>query len=425
MIAFSLGAWRTRHQKPLVLCVLIVAAYAGAVSRDGSLLWVMAALLLATLLTGVAWPHWLVKRLSVTRSGPERANEGDEVLFQIEIYNRGRLPRFMVEVVDRLPFVGAMVGTATTGDKVLTVVSYVGGHSRRSFKVSVLCEKRGLYQLGPMGLASSFPLGLAEARQRKGSAIQTLTIYPEIFPIVSLPLQGTPSQIHRGGFLLPEAVGAAEFCGLREYRRGDNPRHIHWPTSARTNELMVKEFEPMASACLCLALDLASDANVGWGRHATLEYAIKIAASVAQHASTNGMPFRLAGQGRRSLTTTAGSGAQHYRNTLEELAIADSDGSAPYAQVLEEVAMNCKPGETVVVFLSEPDDRIEKTLQACVLLRSRGAHLWAVLFDRASFMDESRMDVSREPAELAALLELGAMYLQIRKGDDLFQLFNP
>ena len=421
----NLLADRPRQFRLLVLGTLILAAYSGAVSRDGSLLWVIAALLLSTLITGITWPYWLVSQLSVTRTGPERANEGETILFHVEVRNRGLLPRFMVELVDRLPFVGAATGTSTTGDRMLGVVTYVGGNERIRFDVALSCEKRGLYHLGPVSLASTFPLGLSEAKQRSNNGLQALIIYPEVFPIVALPLHGAPSQIHRGGFLLPEAAGAVEFCGLREYRRGDNPRHIHWPTSARQNELMVREFEPMAAASLCLALDLAADTNIGQGRHSTLEYALKIAASIAQHTCTAGMPVRMIGQGARSLNITTGSGENHYRLLLEELAIADADGDTPYSRLLEGLAMDCEPGETVVVFISETDMRLETTLQALALLRSCGAHILAISFDSASFDIAHRSRSAPAYAPPDTLLDLGATCISVGKGDDLFALFNP
>ncbi len=413
-----------RNQKVLVLTGLIVVAYVGAVSRGESLLWVIAALLVATLITGVSWPRWLVRQLSVTRSGPERAYEGETIAFRIEVRNHGLLPRFMIELVDRLPFVGAATGDATPDDRVLGVVGYIGGDKYRTFEVRLPCEKRGFYRLGPVSLASGFPLGLAEARQQKNSSLQTLTIYPEVFPITSLPLHGAPSQIHRGGFLLPEAAGAAEFCGLREYRLGDSPRHIHWPTSARLNELIVKELEPTASACLCLALDLSADANIGKGRHATLEYAVKIAASMAHHACVRGMPVRLVGQGARPLSAITGSGENHYRDMLEVLAAVDADGVTPYAQVLENAAMICERGETVVVFLSEPEWRSERTLESLALVRSRGLHILAISMDRTSFLEEGKQPSSGEHTPPAALFNLGVTCMQIRRGDDLFQVFN-
>ena len=416
---------RPRQLRLLVLGVLILAAYIGAISRGESALWFIAALLVATLITGIAWPHWLVSRLAVTRTGPARANEGDRIVFHVEVYNRGLLPRFLIELVDRLPFVGAATGSATAGDRVLGVVSYVGSNSHVGFDVPLLCEKRGLYTLGPVSLASSFPLGLSEARQRGNKGLQTLIVYPEVFPITTLPLHGTPSQINRGGFLLPETTGATEFCGLREYRRGDNPRHVHWPTTARLNELMVREFEPLAAASLCLALDLAVESNIGTGRHSTLEYSLKIAASIARYACSAGMPVRVIGGGARPLNIPADSGEHHYRVLLEQLAIADADGDTRYARLLEDPVLACEPGETVVVFLCEPDPHLQSTLQALALLRSCGVQILAITFDARSFGAARPADPGHSYAPADTLLELGAACMAVRKGDDLVALFNP
>ncbi|MBM4180884.1 MAG: DUF58 domain-containing protein [Betaproteobacteria bacterium] len=423
----TLPAWQPRHVKPLVLCLLILVAYVAAINRAQALPWAIAALLSATLITGISWPHWLVKRLSVTRSGPERAEEGDTIAFQVEVTNHGWLPRFMVELVDRLPFVGTAEGRVDSGEKTLGVVTYVPGGGARRFEVPVLCEKRGFYRLGPVGLASSFPLGLAEARQQRNDGVQTLSIYPDVFPIMALPLKGAPSQIHRGGFLLPEGSGAADFSGLREYRRGDNPRHVHWPTTARLNELMVKEFEPLASACLYLVLDQSAAANLGQGRESTFEYSVRITASAAKHAAGNGIPTRLMGQGARGLYLPPGSGEHHYQGLLDELAVVAADGDTPYARVLEQVAVDCQQGETVVVFLSEPEAQRADTLLALALLRAKGANLLAVVFNRATFQD-ARSGTPRTvkgEAGPAGLLDLGANCLNVRRGDDLVRLFNP
>ncbi|GAB4125360.1 MAG: hypothetical protein Fur0040_07600 [Sideroxydans sp.] len=416
--------WVQRHQKALVLAALTLVAYVAAINRDQALTWAIAALMLATLASGFVWPHWLVKRLSVTRTGPERAEEGETIHFHVTVRNDGLLPRFMIEAVDHLPFVGAAQGGAGAGEQILGVVAYIGGNAARSFDVPLLCEKRGFYQLGPVGLASSFPLGLAEARQSRNGGLQTLTIYPNIFSIVALPLSGAPSEIHRGGFLLPEGAGAAEFSGLREYRRGDNPRHVHWPTTARLNELMVKEFEPLASASLYVVLDLAADANVGRGRHSSFEYAVRIAASIARYACNNGMPVRLSGEGARSLALGIGTGEAHFRAILDALAVVEADGAIPYARALQNAAMNCRHGQTVVVFLSEPEARAAATAQAVALLRARGAHVLAILFERDSFLGKAAESGAR-PSPWGGLLDLGATCITIRNGDDLMRVFNP
>lgn len=409
---------------PLVLAGLTLVVYFAALNRSQPLVWAVAAVLSASLVIGYVWPYWLVSSLTVRRTGPDKAAEGKVISLGVTVENRGWLPRFMVEVVDRLPFVGAGEGRAP-GGVALGLVGYIPGLGRRCFQVSLVCEKRGLYQLGPVGLSTGFPLGLAEARRGGQNGLSTLVVYPEIFPIAAWPLQGAPSLIHRGGHFLPSGTGTAEFRGLREYRRGDNPRHVHWPTSARLNQLMVKEYEPLASPCLYLVLDLATDANVGQGKHATLEYAVKIASSLARLACDNGMPVRLAGQGRQTLDIDAGQGEAHFGEMLERLAVIDADGETPYRMVLDKVAGDCLAGETVVVFLAEPPERTLDTLQSLALLRARGAHLLAVCFERTSFLAvDGGASISESPL-FASLLDLGAQVVPVRCGDDLMRLFNP
>lgn len=422
-VASLFAVWRN-HGNLLILCGLTLIAYIAAISRVQPLLWAIAALMSATLLTGVLLPGWLVRRLSVVRKGPSRATEGETINFAVVVENHGLLPRFMVELVDRLPFIDTGPRADKYGEKKLGLLAYVPGASSRRFEVSLVCEQRGFYRLGPAGLASSFPLGLTEARQLREGSEQTLTIYPDVFPIVDLPLHGSPSHIHRGNYLLPENTGSAEFSGLREYRRGDNPRHVHWPTTARLNELMIKEFEPLASACLYIVLDQAADANVGRGRQASFEYAVRIAASMAKFACANNIPTRLIGQGRTECYQPAGSGQPHYLQLLDELAVVAADGVIPYSTVLNKIALDCQRGETVVLFVSEPKARLAQTLRAASALRSSGVNVLAMVFARKSFAESNRaFDDSTAPA-MASLLELGATCLEIKSGADLLRLFN-
>lgn len=415
---------RRRIAMPLVLAAITLVVYFSALNRNQPLIWAVAAVLSASLVIGFAWPHWLVSRLTVRRSGPDKAAEGKVISLGVTVENQGWLPRFMVEVVDRLPFVGAGKGRVPKNVS-LGLIGYIPGLGRRGFQVSVVCEKRGLYQLGPVGLSTGFPLGLAEARRGGHAGSSTLVVYPELFPIAAWPLQGAPSLIHRGGHFLPSGAGSSEFKSLREYRRGDNPRHVHWPTSARLNQLMVKEYEPLASPCLYLVLDLAADANVGLGKHATLEYAVKIASSLARLACDNNMPLRLIGQGKQVININAGQGEAHFSEILEQLATVDSDGATPYHCILDKAASDCLVGETVVAFLAEPPERDMDTLQSLALLRARGAQLLAIYFERQSFITVDREAAAAESLLSISLLELGAQVVPVRYGDDLMRLFNP
>lgn len=427
MAAEARPDWLRTHRKIAILAALTAVAYLAAINRAQPFVWLVPALLVATLATGFLWPRWLVRGLTVTRSGPVRATEGEAIEFAVSVENHGWQPRFMVELVDRLPFVGSADPEGRGGDQVLGLLAFLPGRRRQQFAVRVACEKRGFYQLGPVGLASGFPLGLTEARTTAADSIRTLTIYPEVFAILDLPLRGAPSQVHRGGYLLPEGTGAAEFAGLREYRRGDNPRHVHWPTTARVNELMVREFEPLASACLTLAIDQSAAANVGSGRDATFEVAVRIAASIARFACGQNIRTRLAGDGSRSLRGLPGSGDRHFQSILDELAVIAADGATPYARLLDDLGPQCVRGETVVVFLSGTAGDWDETLRALSTLRARQLHLLAIVFETPGFAPPGN-PLAATPADAAtmaaALLDLGAHCVTVRHRDDLVRLFN-
>lgn len=77
-----------------MLSGLTVVAYVGAIGRGPGLLWFIASLLLAALIVGFASPRWLVSRLSVTRHGPDRAEEGETITFHVVVDTPACLPRY-------------------------------------------------------------------------------------------------------------------------------------------------------------------------------------------------------------------------------------------------------------------------------------------------------------------------------------------
>ncbi|NDV12563.1 DUF58 domain-containing protein [Crenobacter caeni] len=405
-----------RRAAPWLLSALVAVAYLSALGRGHSLPWVLAALLFSALLCGLWLPHWQVARLMVRREAPGRAEEGETVELCVVLENPAWLPRFMVEVFDRLPADGS--GAQST-ERRIALLPYLPPRARRTLRVPLLCEKRGHYRLGPVTLATAFPLGLASARRSQGGEAW-LTVYPELFALAALPLSGAPSRMHRADWPLPGHKGAAECMAVREYRAGDNPRHVHWRASARLGELVVREFEPTADALLCLVPDLARDANVGVGRQATLEVTLRICASIARAASAWRTPVRLQGAGAAPVRMVSGSGELQFRQMLDCCARLDADGDVPYAEVLREVGAQAAAGETLVLFLSEPAARAEATLMAIADLRARRLPVLAVLFDRSSF-DMPGPDAAALGARLGAL---GVRCLPHACGDVAARLFS-
>jgi uncharacterized protein (DUF58 family) len=115
-------------------------------------------------------------------------------------------------------------------------------------------EKRGEYVLKPSFASSAFPFGIIKWTCRKKNP-QRVLVYPAYEPLnsVKLPLN---SRFQKEGVSLVSNVGESmEFHACREFRTGDNPKHIHWPTTARKNDLIVREFQEEYLCRIALIVD--------------------------------------------------------------------------------------------------------------------------------------------------------------------------
>lgn len=140
-------------------------------------------------------------------------------------------------------------------------VDWLPARGSASWRGQVTLPYRGRYSWGAMQASSGYPFGLVELR-RYLTAEETVLVLPRL------------GWLHRGRFLRhlrdlslqprdaairhkprPHPAAQAEFHGLRSYRSSDSPRLIHWRTSARRGELMVREFEDEPSDNLLLVID--------------------------------------------------------------------------------------------------------------------------------------------------------------------------
>jgi uncharacterized protein (DUF58 family) len=133
------------------------------------------------------------------------------------------------------------------------------GRDREVYRKPVVLPQRGYYTWGSMAVVSGAPFGLVQRR----------VVLAPGEDVIVLPCLG---QLDRSRFrrhlrsLSPRGervrqhpqshpAAQAEFHGLRTFRTGDSPRLIHWRTSARRGELMVREFEDVPSENLLLVVD--------------------------------------------------------------------------------------------------------------------------------------------------------------------------
>jgi uncharacterized protein (DUF58 family) len=180
---------------------------------------------------------------------------------------------------------------------------------------------RGQFEIGPMILRRSDPFGLVELAQTF-TVTNTLTVTPWVVPLDGHPVGGASTG---SGDNRPRAfaTGSAEDVTVRDYRRGDDLRRVHWRSSARTGELMVRREEQPWQSRATIFLDNRASSHRGHGPGSSLEAAVSAAASVAVHLTRLGYTVRLVTAGGDSHETQwhAQSAAASLAPLLEALAL--------------------------------------------------------------------------------------------------------
>ena len=223
-------------------------------------------------------------RLGLVRSiSPGQVTAGQEARVQLDLSNEGRLPTGLLLLEDQLPYV--------LGTRPRFVVDRMGPRWQRSVGYVVRSDVRGKFTAGPLSVRLSDPFGLVEL-DRTFTSRTSLVVTPQVVPLPPIPLSGawTGSGDNRPRAF---ASGSAEDVTVREYRRGDDLRRVHWRSSAHAGELMVRREEQPWQSRATLFLDTRSGAHRGRGAASSLEHAVSVAASVAVHLVQRGFTVRL------------------------------------------------------------------------------------------------------------------------------------
>ncbi|SRR5581483_7753116 len=185
--------------------------------------------------------------------------------------------------------------------------------------------RRGLLRLEKVTLARPDPFGLFRSLVNV-PAPQTALILPKRYPIPPLALSGT-MRYQQGGVALASSVGRSEeFVGLRDYRRGDPLRHIHWRSWARAGRPIVKEFEDEFFVRHALVLDTFTELP----NSELFEEAVSVAASFACTVRTQESLLDLLFVGPEAFCFTAGRGLGREDQMLEILASVRNCPDKPF-----------------------------------------------------------------------------------------------
>lgn len=271
----SLRSWRPPITSTgWTVCATAAVGYAVGAALGYRLLAAIAVGLAGLVAVATAWV--LIRpRVDLERTvEPDRVTVGDQALGRLEVRNRSRWPSVPFTAVDR---VGA--------DTVALAVGPLAGGGRRPMHYPIRAERRGRVVLGPLTVERSDPLGLLR-RARRVAAPSVLWVHPHTHRANPLPV---------GIVLDYEAlttansrIGTLTFSSLRDYVHGDDPRRIHWRTTARAGHLVVKEYIDTSEPTTTVLLD-----NVSISEPALFEEAVQIAASIYQSMQLAGRAINL------------------------------------------------------------------------------------------------------------------------------------
>lgn len=198
--------------------------------------------------------------------------------------------------------------------------------------------RRGVLQLARLRVARPDPLSLAQGLV-KVPLPGSLVVLPKRYPLGAAPLPGN-SRYQQGGVAFASNVGQSdEFVALRDYRKGDPLRHIHWRSWAKTGKPVVKEFEDEFFVRHALVLDTFTKHDPS----DMFEEAVSVAASFACTVGDQESLLDLLFVGPQSYCFTAGRGVAQTDQMLEILAGVRSCQNKPFKEleraVLEHIAV--------------------------------------------------------------------------------------
>lgn len=227
-----------------------------------------------------------------------RVPRGDAIRLRYQIRNDGRLRSGGATIVDQCDGATCRV----------PVGPLVGG-TAEEVAGAIPTRRRGVYEVGPLEIERVDPFWLAVGR-RRAHITATVTIHPRIHDLAgpqgALRVIQSESALRR-----PSNDPMSGFVSLREYVLGDDPRLIHWPTTARVGQLMVREHVEVRRPELTLTLDTSRRV----GTADDFEEAVDVAASLAVHAIRSGLDV--------VLRTTSRSVPGHRRPLTDEQLVLD------------------------------------------------------------------------------------------------------
>ena len=322
------------------------------------------------------------------------AHVGDQLRTTYTLRNTSRLPKLWLEVHNPSTLPIPLPGRAIS----------LGTRRERSWVARVPLTRRGHFRVDPLQIRTGDPFGFFEANASVGHGL-TLVVYPRVeriprWRLRAVNLEGSRSTPVRAAQATPLATS------IRPYAPGDAFNRIHWPSTARTGEIHVKEFDLEQTADVWLFVDLERRVQCGSGDDSTVEVAVRVAAAIAERALSENRSVGLTTTGAHLTHLSPDRGPRQRRKILNLLAAVDGDGTCPLVEALVAGLPLLRRGMSALIVTPAAEPAWVRPLAS---LRPRGIGSQVFYLDPHGFLRHEVVAAGRsveEPESAAELAEL-------------------
>jgi uncharacterized protein (DUF58 family) len=345
-----------------ILFFLLVFLILGALTGE-TVVFILLYLFALVYLFSRFWVHMLSTRLQITRSFPRNIFCGERVLVRLKINNNSWLPAPWLHILDIHP---PEIAVSAPFQQVIRVKP----HQSITLSYPVTGHKRGYYPIGPFQASTGDILGIMRESKIIGP-VDHLIVYPRVLPLHAFWID-SHSPLGTIKHRQPIFEDPSRPIGKREYIKGDSMRRIDWKSTAATRKLQVKVFEPSIALETLIILNLNLEDYPERTRSYNTEFAITLAASIANWAVHQKQAVGLVTNGEDPLASHSlpsfvkpQGGRKQLMQILEVLARIKAERKPPFSSLVSEYRRHLGWGTSLVIITGQVDDLLfSELLQA-------------------------------------------------------------
>lgn len=350
-------------------------------------------------------------RFSLERTAvPGRIQVDEPALVTLGIENAGGAASPLLMAEEQLDY--------ALGDRPRFVVPRLRRGDRQEIHYTVRSHVRGRHRLGPLGVRLRDPFGLS-TRVAAISGSSDVLVLPRIVPLGG----GQPAGSGVGAEgAIPHMVAlhGEDDVSIRAYRDGDDLRRIHWPATAKTGELMVRQEDRPARRRAAIVLDSRARGHHGSGTSASFEWAVTACASVAAHLLDLGYAVHLVSD--ETAEDSRAATALEVDPLLDVLAMATPGSDDQFGEVLHAAHPVTASGGLILAVVTELDEELARRVAS---LRQPGGTALAIVLDPRGFGSAHRRHgVAEELACVPVLRGAGWSVTAVSSGDDIASVWS-